>query len=451
MKFTWQEIQKHQPDILGLCEVDRFEDFEVDLADDGYEGTYKRKRSPAKDGVATFWKTARLEEGLRRAIFLEYGNQRTKAAQVAILQRLWPRDRSSGKGLVVCAVHLRASADEAFRMQQASELVTALTDFARGDEQIILADVSHAIFAMNPWNSNFDQSSSGLAASNVYSYFTSCGYRCAYQTMRTQAAAAQYSHYTTWAGWASGDFMACCDHIFISQGVDVEAVLNVPDPDALAEEFPEKLPCAAYPSDHLSLVADVLVLVWLVHALSWTCFAEARNRRQGTQPAVRLVKGAAKDVRPPQMLHPGFEGEMVLVAIEQDPDCLELIEDTWRADREVMLACVSRAPERLALAAATLQEQTDVVLKAIFTDSEALQFASEAMRGCKRVVLKAQEIRRPFVSLLKLCEMTLRRLLDPRCTSGGPSNGGSAAYFKPCGMQERHCSTHLTSVTGQWT
>ncbi|CAL1171608.1 unnamed protein product [Cladocopium goreaui] len=244
-----EEIQKHQPDILGLCEVDRFDDLEVNLADDGYEGTYKRKRSPAKDGVATFWKTTPLEEGLRRAIFLEYGNQRTKAAQVAILQRLWPRDRSSGKGLVVCAVHLRASADEAFRMQQASELVTALTDFARGDEQIILADV----------NSNFDQSSSDLAASNVYSYFTSCGYRCAYQTMAAKAAAQRYSHYTTWAGWASGDFMSCCDHIFISQGVDVEAVLDVPDPDALAEEFPEKLPCAAYPSDHLSLVADVLV------------------------------------------------------------------------------------------------------------------------------------------------------------------------------------------------
>ena len=28
--------------------------------------------SPAKDGVASFWKTAQLEEGLRRAIFLEF-------------------------------------------------------------------------------------------------------------------------------------------------------------------------------------------------------------------------------------------------------------------------------------------------------------------------------------------------------------------------------------------
>lgn len=36
-------------------------------------------------------------------------------------------------------------------------------------------------------------------------------------------------------------------------------VLDVPDPDALAHEFPEKLPCEAYPSDHLCLVADLLI------------------------------------------------------------------------------------------------------------------------------------------------------------------------------------------------
>lgn len=41
--------------------------------------------------------------------------------------------------------------------------------------------------------------------------------------------------------------------------ISASKVLDVPDPDVLAEEFPEKLPCAAYPSDHLSLVADVLV------------------------------------------------------------------------------------------------------------------------------------------------------------------------------------------------
>ena len=48
-----QEIQKHQPDILGLCEVDRFDDLEVNLADDGYEGTYKRKRTLPSPPAAT--------------------------------------------------------------------------------------------------------------------------------------------------------------------------------------------------------------------------------------------------------------------------------------------------------------------------------------------------------------------------------------------------------------
>lgn len=44
MAMVLKEIQRHQPDVLGLCEVDRFDDFATDLASDGYEGTFKRKR-----------------------------------------------------------------------------------------------------------------------------------------------------------------------------------------------------------------------------------------------------------------------------------------------------------------------------------------------------------------------------------------------------------------------
>ena len=64
---------------------------------------------------------------------------------------------------------------------------------------------------------------SNPSVGNVYSYFTSCGFRCAYQTMNAQSGGLRCPHYTTWAGWASGDFMACCDHIFISKGIDVSA------------------------------------------------------------------------------------------------------------------------------------------------------------------------------------------------------------------------------------
>jgi len=41
--------------------------------------------------------------------------------------------------------------------------------------------------------------------------------------MNAQSGGLRCPHYTTWAGWASGDFMACCDHIFISKGIDVSA------------------------------------------------------------------------------------------------------------------------------------------------------------------------------------------------------------------------------------
>ena len=57
-------------------------------------------------------------------------------------------------GLWHCYTHINSPVTRHWRlavillgrgMQQASELVTALTDFARGDEQIILADVSLAM------------------------------------------------------------------------------------------------------------------------------------------------------------------------------------------------------------------------------------------------------------------------------------------------------------------
>ncbi|CAE7836527.1 NOCT, partial [Symbiodinium microadriaticum] len=244
-----EEILRHDADIVGLCEVDHFDDFfEPELERAGFQGTFKRKRSPAKDGVAVFWRADKFDEGVRRTIFLEYGRQRTKAAQVAVLQRLWPRDRQTGKGVVVCAVHLRASSDDGFRVQQASALVSALQDFSRGDEQIILADV----------NSKQMMGSSRTEIANVFDYFAACGFKCAYTDLRLQHGHSS-PKYTTWAGWASGDFKATCDHIFVSKGLHAQAVLDVPDADELAEKFPERLPNEFFPSDHLSLIADLVI------------------------------------------------------------------------------------------------------------------------------------------------------------------------------------------------
>eukprot|EP00930_Biecheleria_cincta_P037466 TRINITY_DN25718_c0_g1_i1.p1 TRINITY_DN25718_c0_g1~~TRINITY_DN25718_c0_g1_i1.p1 ORF type:complete len:232 (-),score=24.51 TRINITY_DN25718_c0_g1_i1:331-954(-) len=120
-------------------------------------------------------------------------------------------------------------------MQQASEVVSALSDFARGDEQIVLADV----------NSTASGVHSGGDASNVYEYFAACGYRCAYRAVGQAARISPdvLPRYTTWAGWASGDYLATCDHIFVSKGIHVSAVLDVPELEKVAAAFPERL-CA---------------------------------------------------------------------------------------------------------------------------------------------------------------------------------------------------------------
>ena len=123
------ELTRHGCDVVGLCEVDRFEDFEAMLVPQGYGAAFRRKRSPAKDGSALFWRADRMDDGLSRAVFLERGARRIKGAQVALLQRLvvqpgpGPGGAPAGppRSVVVCITHLKASADDTFRMQQAAE------------------------------------------------------------------------------------------------------------------------------------------------------------------------------------------------------------------------------------------------------------------------------------------------------------------------------------------
>ena len=79
-------------DVVSLNEVDEYAQFADFFAPYGYEGVYAKKRSPAKDGVAIFWKCAKLEPaGCERAIWFEtYSTtvKREQCAQVALRQDL---------------------------------------------------------------------------------------------------------------------------------------------------------------------------------------------------------------------------------------------------------------------------------------------------------------------------------------------------------------------------
>ena len=125
----------------------------------GFDGLFKRQRTPAKGGVAIFWQRSRWEAGLHRYVYLEQpGMRKTPGVQVALLKRWRSRFISrgdsnlasesksvGGESIVVCTTHFRASADDHFRMQQASGAVKALLDFSRDEPQIIMADLNSQV------------------------------------------------------------------------------------------------------------------------------------------------------------------------------------------------------------------------------------------------------------------------------------------------------------------
>lgn len=243
-------LLEHDADVIGLCEIDHHDDFfEERFRQAGYEGVFRKKRPPARDGCSVLWRTDRCAGALSRTVFLEQGARRTRAAQVALIQRVTLHE--GGRSFVVCSTHLRARASEDFlRMQQAGEVVAAVADFARpGEPRMILADTN------SPAPRDAE---AGGAPNSVFEYFLACGYRCAYRSLDPHGTG-EFPSFTTWAGWETGDYRAVCDHIFVSNGLEVSGVLDVPCSDKLRLRFPERFPNSQYPSDHMLLVADVVL------------------------------------------------------------------------------------------------------------------------------------------------------------------------------------------------
>ena len=66
------------------------------------------------------------------------------------------------------------------------------------------------------------------------------------------------TEYTTWkVREQGGEQKNILDYIFHSKGVEVTATLDMPTEEQVGAE---RLPSLAFPSDHLSLVADFLLL-----------------------------------------------------------------------------------------------------------------------------------------------------------------------------------------------
>ncbi|MCO5571036.1 hypothetical protein L7F22_024767 [Adiantum nelumboides] len=109
------ELGLWSPDIICLQEVDRFEDLQSNLVQQGYEGVYKGRTGGSSDGCAIFWRTKKFVLLQEESIEYEEFNLRHNVAQLCVLRtRCDEQNRAKGKRskgmednlVIVCNTHV---------------------------------------------------------------------------------------------------------------------------------------------------------------------------------------------------------------------------------------------------------------------------------------------------------------------------------------------------------
>jgi len=239
-----KEISEHSPDIICLQEVDHFDDLIEFLQRFGYAGKFFKKRGRhVTDGCAIFWRTSALQLLLWKGVDLD----------VSIMTALFVRLVTlCGTPIVVCSTHLKAGFStemEDIRCKQAANLLKKLKGFAGSDAIILSADLNAHCCSYCNSTASLSCIPDSIVEPKVLPMLEANGFRSAYGS---------YPSFTTWGGWLDRDVKATLDYIMTSASISPLAALEIPADEVVAD-LPERLPNETCPSDHLCLVADVLL------------------------------------------------------------------------------------------------------------------------------------------------------------------------------------------------
>lgn len=237
-----------RPDIICLEELDHYHDwFEPALRQEGYDSLFAPKPdSPGlqfgsdkqPDGCGVFWRVDRLR--LERHSILGYElPDGGRSNQVALICHF--RHLSSGHDFVVASTHLKAKAgasNEAVRLAAIQQLLNELQRF----------DQWPAVLA-----GDFNTEPAGQVYTTVNSH--ELGLKSAYGLH----GAASEPAYTTWKIRKS-EAKHCIDYIwFTAKSLQLTRRLRLMG-ESGSVIGPERLPSWAWPSDHLSLMAEFCFL-----------------------------------------------------------------------------------------------------------------------------------------------------------------------------------------------
>jgi len=255
-----EEIIKYDPDVLCLEEVDHFDDFLLPaLKNFGYEGIFQPKTdSPTlqfgddkfSDGCAIFWKKEILKIVDQKSVIYKNPDLEGSAwSQVALIARM-TRANDEGSPFIVSCTHLKSKpgkANELRRTIQLEQLLASVQEMQQGEEPtLIFGD-----FNTDP--TGRDEDLTAYEKVKTSSLNLKSAYTC---DPADEAAETEEPEYTTCKVRENGEACHTIDYIWVPKAAQVLGVLGIPDYDSLPKC---KLPCFEYPSDHLSIAADVVL------------------------------------------------------------------------------------------------------------------------------------------------------------------------------------------------
>jgi len=259
------EIERQNPDLICLVELDHYPDLIKALEPLGYEGTWmKKNRAFYADGTGLFWKTERFIKVKEvKQPFWKNKAEGKQADQIFVGVELKSNNADDFQSFLFTGCHLKstkAEKGEKMRLDQAQQIMEiAKTEFPNLP-MIMGADL----------NGESKENQTQAHAPQAHPYLLDAGLTSAYKD-----GLGHEPRFTSWKKRVSpqktdddgnikpskvAEFKYAIDFIFKSAAIKTIRVLAFPNESQFSkDDLKILLPNRKCPSDHLPLVSDLLL------------------------------------------------------------------------------------------------------------------------------------------------------------------------------------------------